>query len=387
MDPLIKSQLLYQLSYAPAKEGRDIAKPIPFVDNRAPRSPAHLEPLPACHGALGETLSNLDKPKLFLGPMVRFTLKQIAYFIATAEQGSVADAARALNISQPSVSLDIGKLEAHFGVQLLLRHHAQGVSLTSVGRRLLGEARNLLAYAEELDDQALGLGQAVRGRLELGCFLTLSPAYLPNLVTRFSAAWPDADLRLHEGHQEALLDGLESGRFDAAILYDVDLPDDLERRPLAALKPYALLPAGHPFAARRAVSLAELAPEPMVLLDVAPSRQYFSGLFHQIKLGPVLHALSPSFETVRGMVANGVGYSVLVTRPASDLTYDGRAVACVPIADALEPARIVLARLARARPTRLLEAFAEHCVEHFRDILPPERATPARKARVKTGSL
>ncbi len=319
--------------------------------------------------------------------MVRFTLKQIAYFVATAEQGSVAGAARGLNISQPSVSLAIAKLEAHFGVQLLLRHHAQGVSLTSAGRRLQVEARNLLAYAEELDDHARGLGQAVHGRLDLGCFLTLSPAYLPNLVTRFTAAWPDADLRLHEGHQEALLDGLESGRFDAAILYDVDLPDDLERLPLAALNPYALLPAGHRFAARRTISLAELAPEPMVLLDVAPSRQYFTGLFHQLKLEPVLHALSPSFETVRGMVANGVGYSVLVTRPAGDLTYDGRTVACVPIADTVEPARIVLARLARARPTRLLEAFAEHCVVHFSEIPPSDGGTPARSAQTRTKIL
>jgi len=134
------------------------------------------------------------------------------------------------------------------------------------------------------------------------------------------------------------------------------------------------------------VALAELAPEPMVLLDVAPSRQYFTGLFHQLKLEPVLHALSPSFETVRGMVANGVGYSVLVTRPSNDLTYDGCAVACVPIADALEPARIVLAHLARARPTRLLEAFAEHCVEHFLKILPPKPTAPARKARSKSSA-
>jgi DNA-binding transcriptional LysR family regulator len=315
--------------------------------------------------------------------MVRFTLKQVAYFVATAERGSVADAARALNISQPSVSLAIAKLETQFGVQLLLRHHAQGVSLTSAGRRLLVEARNLLAYAEELDDQARGLGQAVQGRLDLGCFLTLTPTYLPNLVTRFSAAWPDADLRLHEGHQDALFKGLESGRFDAAILYDVDLPDDFERRSLAALKPYALLPSGHRFASRRTVSLAQLAPEPMVLLDVAPSRQYFTGLFHQLKLEPTVHALSPSFETVRGMVANGVGYSVLVTRPASDLTYDGRTVACVPIADDIEPARIVLARLARARPTRLLEAFAEHCVAHFSEVLPPGDGAPSRAARAK----
>ncbi len=306
--------------------------------------------------------------------MVRFTLKQLAYFVATAEQGSVAKAARRLNISQPSVSLAIAKLEALFGVQLLLRHHAQGVSLTSAGRRFLVEARGLLAQAEELSDEAQGLGQAVHGRLDVGCFLTLTPTYMPQLVTRFTAEFPDADLRLHEGHQDALLDGLDAGRFDAAILYNVDLPDGLALVSLADLPPYALLPADHIFAKRRRVSLEELAAEPMVLLDVPPSRQYFTALFRHLKLEPTIHVLSPSFETVRGMVANGIGYSVLVTRPASDLTYDGHKIACVPLSDAIEPAHIVLARLAQARPTRLFETFAEHCVDYFGNRVAPRSA-------------
>lgn len=297
--------------------------------------------------------------------MVRFTLKQLDYFVAAADGGSVAEAARRLNVSQPSVSAAIGKLETQFGVQLFLRRHAQGVSLTSAGQRLLAEARSLLAHAGELGQEAHGLGHAARGRLDLGCFLTLSPMYMPELLTGFAAAYPEAELRLHEGHQEALLDGLLSGRFDAAILYDLYIEAELAREPLAELLPYALLPARHPLARQRRVSLAELAPEPMVVLDVPPSRRYFTALFNKAGLEPRIAFHSPSFETVRGMVASGAGYSLLVTRPAGDRAYDGRRIACLPLADPVEPSRIVLARHAAARPTRLLDCFARYCRERF----------------------
>ena len=299
--------------------------------------------------------------------MITYTLTQLRYFVAAADHGSVAGAARALNISQPSISTAIAKLEANFGVRLLLRHHAHGVSLTAAGQPLLAEARSLLAHAGELAEHARGLGETVRGRLDVGCFVTLAPSFMPAIARGFTDAHPEVDIRLHEGHQDALLRGLASGRFMVALLYDFDLGGDLDLEPLADLAPYALLPGDHPLARRRKVSLAELAPEPMVLLDMPPSRDYFTSLFLKAGLEPQIRFRSPSFETVRGMVGNGVGYSLLVTRPAGDRSYDGRPLACRPLADDVEPGRVVLARLAQSRPTRLTETFADYCRSYFAD--------------------
>lgn len=299
---------------------------------------------------------------------MNFTLKQLRYFVAVAESGGITPAARQLNIAQPSLSAAIGQLEAGFEVQLFLRHRAQGMSLTSAGRRLLAEARGLLAYAEELGEHARGLGQALRGRLEIGCFLTFTPLHLPYLVTSFAVDYPEVDIRLSEGPQDTLLRGLEDGRFDLALLYDFGLGPGLQLAPLAELAPYAILPPGHRLAACRRVRLRDLAPEPMVLLDVAPSRDYFTALFRRAGLEPVIRFHSPSFETVRSMVGNGVGYSILVTRPASDVTYDGRSVVCRPLADDAEPGRVVLARAGQARPTRLSQAFEAHCKAYFAEI-------------------
>ena len=81
----------------------------------------------------------------------------------------------------------------------------------------------------------------------------------------------------------------------------------------------------HALAKRPTLSLSDLAAEPMVLLDVKPSRDYFTSIFSEVNLEPTIAFRSPSFETVRGMVANGLGYSLLVTRPANNQSYDGQA--------------------------------------------------------------
>ncbi len=297
--------------------------------------------------------------------MIPFTLRQLTYFVAAAEHGSVAEAAKTLNVSQPSVSAAIAKLEDQFGVQLFLRHHAQGVSLTQVGEQLVVSARSLLAHASEIRESARELGQEVSGGLSVGCFVTMAPLYMPKLIREFTAKYPTVEIALHEGYQEALFEGLDSGRFDLAVLYDVDLPDHFAVLPLLELPPYALLPARHPLARQSAVSLADLAAEPLVLLDQPPSREYFTGLFRDQGFEPRIAFHSPSLEMVRGLVGTGHGCSILVTRPPVDRSYDGSRIAVRPIADTIEPGRIGLARLAAARPTRLVDTFSGFARDYF----------------------
>lgn len=76
--------------------------------------------------------------------MNRFTLKQLKYFVTVVETESIAEASRQLHIAQPSISIAIKNLESTFDQQLFIRHHAQGVSLTSGGRRFYEKAKELL---------------------------------------------------------------------------------------------------------------------------------------------------------------------------------------------------------------------------------------------------
>jgi DNA-binding transcriptional LysR family regulator len=269
-------------------------------------------------------------------------------------------------VSQPSVSAALRKLEAQLGVQLLVRHHAQGVTLTQTGRRLITTARSLLAQAEEWQREAAAAEGEIAGDLAIGSFMTLAPAYLPGLVTEFQRLHPGVRLTIGEGTQDALIEGLVAGRFQLALLYAAEFPIKLDATELASLPPNVLLPARHPLARLKRVPISKLGPEPMVLLDVVPSRSYFLRILRDHGIEPAIAFASPSIELVRGLVARGLGYSLLITRPPGDLSYEGMEIAVRPLTETVEPGRILLTRLPGVRPTRLERAFTEFAVDWFR---------------------
>ena len=108
---------------------------------------------------------------------MRFTLKQLEYFVAAGETGSIKEAAEKISISQPSISSAISTLEFELQLQLqfFVRHHAQGLTLTSSGRRMFNEAKLFLKQGEELYAIASELNNEIRGNLSLGCMITLAP--------------------------------------------------------------------------------------------------------------------------------------------------------------------------------------------------------------------
>lgn len=298
--------------------------------------------------------------------MLRFTLRQIEYAVAIQDRGSVAAASVALGVAQPTLSASLAKLEKQTGIQLFIRRHAQGVSPSPAGIRFLAEARNLLSFAQDLQRETAAVGIAIEGTLSLGSFTTIAPAYVPQLVASFTASHPRAAVRLAEGTQDQLLDGLHGGQHDLVLLYDVDMPDDLAVTILASFEPYVVLPAKHRLTRHRHVPLAALKSEPFILLDIAPSRTYFTRILEQAGISPQIAFSSPSLEVVRGLVGQGLGYSILVTRPHGDHSYAGEELAVRPIAETVERGVIALAALKQMRKTRLVAAFEAHCVKYFR---------------------
>ena len=297
--------------------------------------------------------------------MIRFTMRQLEYFEATADTRSIAAAAAKLNISQPSVSNAIAKLEGQLGVDLFIRRHAQGVSLTQVGMRLLKDVRSLLRHARELQYDAGQPDGAIHGSVGLGCFSTIAPVFMPKLISEFSKLYPSASISLEEGTQTDLVRLLRSGDIEIALLYDLELPDDIIFEKVAVFQPYALLPAGHPLARKRSVRLEWLTDLPMILLDIPPSREYFISLFQAEGLKPRIGFSTHSLEMVRGMVGQGRGYSVLITRPYANTTYDGESIVAKPISSTMKPGVIGLARLEQLRPTKLTAAFRDFCKERL----------------------
>ena len=304
--------------------------------------------------------------------MHRFTLRQLEYFVACVDAGSIAGAAVSLNVSQPTVSVAITKLEDQLGMQLLLRHHAQGVSVTAGALRFVQSARSLLSHATDVQREAMMISDDIEsdnisGILRLGSFVTLAPSALPGLISQFHQNYPGVKLDLQEGTQEKLVEGLYSGSLEIALLYDLELPDDIHRVALAELSPYVVLPASHPLADQDEIDLVNLETEPMILFDVQPSRGFFLGLFKSVGVTPDIAYTTSSLELLRGMVGRGLGYSLLVTRPHGDLTYEGAQLVARPIKNNIAKSRIVLASLANLRPTRAMSKFENVAQIYFTD--------------------
>ncbi|MDX6519744.1 MAG: hypothetical protein QOF08_349 [Gaiellales bacterium] len=293
--------------------------------------------------------------------MANFSFRQLEYFVAAGESGSVTRAAAGSHSSQPTVSAAIAKLERTLGVQLFVRHHAQGLSLTPEGRRFLGEAKALLRHAAEVERFATTLSDEVAGALDLACLVTLAPLVTPSLVREFQTVHPRVQVELVESHQQGLLERLRAGLSSIALTYDLQLPADIDFEPLAELPPYALLPSDHRLALRKRVSLQELAPEPHILLDLPTSREYFMSLFAEAGVEPNIATRSEHPETIRTLVANGFGYAIVNARPRTDTALDGSRHVTLPLRGPLRPMRLGLASMRGIRETRTVTAFKEHC--------------------------
>jgi DNA-binding transcriptional LysR family regulator len=292
---------------------------------------------------------------------IRFTVRQLEYFVATCDAGSVTKAAQQIPVAPSSISAALSQLEAVLGIELLIRHHARGVSPTPAGRRFLTRARAVLRDAEELERFASELTGELSGTLELGCFVPLAPLIAPRLCQTFEQAHAGVSVELVEAEQDELMARLHSGRLALALTYDLDLADDLDFDALAELPPRALFAADHPLGQRAEISLAELVDEPLVLLDLPHSRDYFRALFLAEGVDPVVARRSTHPEVIRTLVANGYGYTIINARPQIHQALDGRLLRTVPIAGTPRPMILGVTRVTSARPTRLTMAFTEHC--------------------------
>ncbi|GAA1012839.1 LysR family transcriptional regulator [Acrocarpospora pleiomorpha] len=292
-----------------------------------------------------------------------FTLVQLRYFAAAAELGSMTAAARELVVSQSAVSTAVAQLEKELGVQLLLRHHARGLALTPAGRVFYSELRGFLAHSQELADSATNAGRELVGTLTVGCFDTLAPFWLPHLVARYAEQHPAVSVEALEAQHAALKQSLRSGRCEVALMYAYELDEDFETTRVGSAPPYLLLPPGHRLAHRTHVHLAELAEDPVVMLELPDTSTYFHSLFKEVGVEPRVRHRTAGYETVRSMVAAGHGYAVLNQRPAHSHTYGGGSLVTVALADDFPALDVVAVRMKQARLTRKAEAFVQVCRE------------------------
>ncbi|GLT11632.1 LysR family transcriptional regulator [Sulfitobacter porphyrae] len=291
---------------------------------------------------------------------LRYTLRQLEYFVAVGETGSIAGASQQVNVSSPSVSAGVSQLEEELGVKLFVRHHAQGLTPTAAGREMLAHARYVLQQAGMLRDLAGDLSGSVRGPLSIGCLSTFAQILLPGLRQSFVEKHSEVRTTQIEADQSGLFSLLRQGKIDLAMTYDLDLPRDLTFLPILALPPLVALYETHPLAHLPEISVSELAPYPMVLLDLPHSAEYFLSFFTEAGLCANIAERTRDMAVMRGLVANGFGYSIINVRPQSDLAPDGKHIRFIPLSGGQRPMKLGILATGGANHTQLLSAFVSH---------------------------
>lgn len=286
------------------------------------------------------------------------TLTQLVYFAECARTLNMTAASQELHIAQSAVSTAITQLERSLGATLFVRQHSKGLVLTAAGENLLRDTRKIFAQLTESIDSIHQDQTQVQGAIRIACFVTLGPVLLPRLIQRLEQQHPRLTVEIVEGDDAENLAALRSGQVELAVNYNLTASEDIRREIVGEARPYAIVATDHPLAARREVRLEELAEESFIMLDLPSSSDYFLSVLRHAGVTPRVRHQSSSFETVRSMVAAGLGYSILNQRPRTDETYIGDRVAALEIADAVPSLRIAVSSLAQFDPTTRARAIA-----------------------------
>ncbi len=288
-------------------------------------------------------------------------VRDLRYFVAVAEELHFTRAAERLYVSQPALSKQVRALERQLGVELFRRDRRE-VALTDAGEALLPHARRVLAAWAEGSAAVEAARAAQRSTLVVG--MSTSPGrggLLPAIRSRFTAAHPEAVVRLRQVSWEDPTAGLAGGEADVAFVW-LPLPEAgrYEWTVVAEEPRLVALPDGHPLAARTEVDFADLADEPFLALPAAagPLRDYWLAVDERGGRPARIGAeIASTEETYEALVA-GLGVCLVAAGNAPLITLGG--VTTRPVRG-VSPSRYALAWRRKDAGSPLVRAYAHAC--------------------------
>ena len=257
------------------------------------------------------------------------TLTELKYIVALARERHFGRAAEACFVSQPTLSVAIKKLEDELGVQLFERGGSE-VAVTPVGEQIVEQAQHVLEQSNAIREIAAQGRDPLAGPLRVGVIYTIGPYLLPHLVRRMIDDAPQMPLLHQENDTVKLLELLRQGDIDVAIVAD-PFPDAGLVTQAVYDEPFIVaVPKHHPWAKRKKIRSEELKEQTMLLLgaghcfrdhvlEVCPELSRFS----QASAGIQKTFEGSSLETIRHMVASGIGVTVLPKMVRPDMSDDG----------------------------------------------------------------
>ena len=236
---------------------------------------------------------------------------------------------------------------------------------------MLRDAKALLQQGRELEHTAEQLTQGIAGHFTVLSFTALAPFVIPNVCHKFQSDNPNVSLNVREANQAEILEQLWHGQADIALTYDLDIPAGLEFTPLTTLAPYAVLAQSHPLAKRKRLSLEKLSSEPLVLLDLPLSTEYFLSLFQVHNLTPTLLTKTQQVDVMRATVGQGYGYGLANVMPNNTTSLDGSELVYIPLEGKLTALTLGLLNHTSATRSKLAKLFITHVHKQLEEGLLP----------------
>jgi LysR family hydrogen peroxide-inducible transcriptional activator len=270
------------------------------------------------------------------------TLNELRYVVAVARERSFGRAAAKCFVSQPALSVAIQKLEEELGAPLFERGKNE-VTITPVGERIVEQAQKVLEETARIREIAQAGRNQLVGLLKLGVIYTVGPYLLPDLIPALHARAPQMPLDIEENLTENLETSLRTGQIDAAIIALPFQPSGIVTDFLYEEPFQVVVPQGHKWAKRKSIAPDELPAEHTILLNVGHCfRDQVLDACPELNRADAQVTRTNSLETVRNMVASGLGVSVL-PRDALTPKYHSRLVVPVPFTKPTPARRIALA--------------------------------------------
>lgn len=290
------------------------------------------------------------------------TLNELRYIVAVSQEGSFRRAAEKVFVSQPALSLAIQKLENELGVQIFERSRT-AVNSTAIGEKIIAQAQRALEELEQIRNIAIQGKDQLSGTLKIGAIYSVGPYLLPQLIPLLKQLAPNMPLEMEENLTANLETQLQNGRLDVIIIALPFVIPSVATLPLYDEDFNVVVPLDHPWANRKQIKNTELGAEKVLLLN---SGHCFSNQVREAcsqtnsSLGEIQQG--NSLETIRNMVASGLGVTVLPASANSE-KYRSQLTREIPFASPAPSRRIALAWRKGFARRQAIEVLAQAIVE------------------------
>lgn len=294
------------------------------------------------------------------------TLRQLRYFAAVAQTGQFSAAAVQENVSQSTISNAVMAIESELGVRLFERL-PQGVSVTPEGQDFLRHTRRILETVRDAIDSPRFKERSLAGTVRIAASYTVLGYFLPELMARFRASYPDVQIDLQDMSRTEIEAAVLAGEVDigVVILSNVARQSRFGHAVLVRSRRQLWVAPHHPLAQVGSPTLENIAAYPYLLLTADEGEQSALGYWKRHGLAPDIFLRTGSIEALRGLVGHGFGVTILSDMVFRPWSLEGKRIEARPVQDAIPHMDAGMIWKRDAQISEAAAAFQQFLIQSF----------------------